>query len=400
MKEKERQEMKKWWVFGMTLAVLAGCGNGEEAPPPDDEVSSEETEEPTDTNGTGEIVEEDPEEVTEIADEGEEIEFVLQISDEAAGVSVENDEVLGLLDELIAGAETDEIGEEGDVRAQYSGLYLTDEVSLLYGVFLLSNRSEEAMTNIGMTLSVITEDAALFEDTQVYLDQEHFGVLEPNTVMPVYVEIDISQLGMIEEMSNNREETTYIDNIMFDSPDENPESRDPEGYTVGYRPEYLVMMAEEQNGTGQWEENTPELEFVLPNHLEDEEMSMGMIHVQEILDLAAAESIEDDVSIFWTGVAEQAGNGENFEGIFLLMNRTGVDFKNIEFGFSLEDENGNVVFENQTISLPEDEFGVLRDGTMMPVFVPIPEEGEEAFMGIIEQYGAVYRFESWDAEEE
>ncbi len=160
------------------------------------------------------------------------------------------------------------------------------------------------------------------------------------------------------------------------------------------------MMAEGQDGTSQPEGNVPELEFVLPAYLEDEELSMGMIHVQDILDLAAAGSIENDISIYWTGVAEQQGSEENFEGVFLLMNRTGSDFKNIEFGFTLEDENGNVVFEDQTITLPEEEFGVLRDGTMMPVYVSVPDEGEAAFMGIIEQYGAIYRFESWNAEED
>ena len=47
---------------------------------------------------------------------------------------------------------------------QYSGLFLTDETNLLYGVFLLSNRTEEAMTNIGITLSVATEDDVLFDN--------------------------------------------------------------------------------------------------------------------------------------------------------------------------------------------------------------------------------------------
>lgn len=34
---------------------------------------------------------------------------------------------------------------------------------------------------------------------------------------------------------------------------------------------------------------------------------------------------------------------------------------------------------------------------MMPVSITVLEEGEAVFMGIIEQYGAVYRFESWEA---
>ena len=159
-----------------------------------------------------------------------------------------------------------------------------------------------------------------------------------------------------------------------------------------------MAQANEENREGQWEESALELEYVLPDNLDQGDISTALIHVEQIVDLAAMESIDNDISIFWTGVAEQDGNGEDWKGIFLLMNRTGEDFQNIEFGFTLEDENGETVFENQSISLPEEEFGVLRDGTMMPVSITVPEEGEAVFMGIIEQYGAVYRFESWEAE--
>ncbi|GAA0488707.1 hypothetical protein IRB23SM22_07000 [Alkalibacterium sp. s-m-22] len=395
--------MKKLWLVGIALLIMAGCDNGEVPSSADDEVVSEDIEEPVDTEddeSEGEVAPVTDDSVdTEEVEQGEEMAFVLQISDEASGLSAENDEVLSLLKGLVEESVTGELGEDGEVRAQYSGLFLTDETSLLYVVFLLSNRSQETMTNIGLTLSVVTDDTTIFENKQIYLDQEHFGVLEPNTVMPVYVELDVSQLGVIEELSDSRQETTYISNVMYDIPGENPDSRDPEGYEAGYRPEYILMESENgQSRSGEWEENSPELEYVIPENLEDEDISLALLQVENVLDLAQAESIANDVTIFWTGVAQQNVEEDNWEGIFLLMNRTGMDYKNIEFGFTLEDETGNVVFENQSISLPEDEFGVFRDGTMIPIFIPIPDEGEEAFMGILERYGAMYRFESWEAE--
>lgn len=401
---RERERMKKIWLLGMALFIVAGCDNGDnQSSAVDEEVVSEDSDEPVDTEndeseGDVDPVIDDSEDAEEV-ELGEEMAFVLQISDEASGLSAENDEVLSMLTGLIDNSQTDEIGDDGEVRAQYSGLFLTDETDLLYAVFLLSNRTEEAMTNIGMTLSVITEETTIFENKQIYLDQEHFGVLEPNTVMPVYVELDVSQLGVIEELSDNRQETTYISNVMFDIPGENPDSRDPEGYEAGYRPEYILMQSENgQSRSGEWEENSPELEYVVPENLEDEDVSIALLQVENVLDLAQTESIANDVTIFWTGVAQQNVEENNWEGIFLLMNRTGMDYRNIEFGFTLEDETGNVVFENQIISLPEDDFGVFRDGTMMPIFITIPDEGEEAFMGILERYGAMYRFESWEAE--
>ncbi|SDK87989.1 hypothetical protein [Alkalibacterium thalassium] len=397
--------MKKWWYGGLVFMVLAGCANGEDSTENEseeqeftdetDDISEENTEE---TDG-GSTDSEDQEEL--VIDDGEDtdqMQFVTQISDEESGLTVGNDEILSMLNDLIENSRTNEIGDEGQVRAQYSGLFLTDETNLLYGVFLLSNRTEEAMTNIGITLSVATEDDVLFDNKSIYLDQEHFGILEPDTVMPVYVELDINQLESVEELSDSRQETTYISDVMFDVPGENPDSRDPEGFEVGYRPEYIMAQANEENREGQWEESAPELEYVLPDNIDQGDISTALIHVEQIVDLAAMESIDNDISIFWAGVAEQDGNGEDWKGIFLLMNRTGEDFQNIEFGFTLEDENGETVFENQSISLPEEEFGVLRDGTMMPVSITVPEEGEAVFMGIIEQYGAVYRFESWEAE--
>ena len=148
-----------------------------------------------------------------------------------------------------------------------------DETNLLYGVFLLSNRTEEAMTNIGITLSVATEDDVLFDNKSIYLDQEHFGILEPDTVMPVYVELDINQLESVEELSDSRQETTYISDVMFDIPGKNPDSRDPEGFEVGYRPEYIMAQANEENREGQWEESAPEIEYVLPDNIDQGDIS-------------------------------------------------------------------------------------------------------------------------------
>ena len=149
---------------------------------------------------------------------------------------------------------------------------------------------------------------ATLVNKSIYLDQEHFGILEPYTVMPVYVELDINQLESLEELSDSRQETTYISDVMFDIPGENPDSRDPEGFEVGYRPEYIMAQANEENREGQWEESAPELEYVLPDNIDQGDISTALIHVEQIVDLAAMESIDNDISIFWTGVAEQDGN--------------------------------------------------------------------------------------------
>lgn len=384
--------MKKWTLCGAMLLFIYGCDTEEEVTDPPVEIEEETEEEPE--QETGEEIEE-----TNEAEETDSIDFVLQVSDEMAGVSPENDDALGWVYEILEDADPNDIGEEGDVRAQYTGVYLTasDEIR---GIFLLSNRTDEAMTNIGIDLTVETETDVLFENNQVFLAQEHFGILEPNTVMPIYVYIDTAHVDVFEQINESRGEITYIQNVIFDSPEDAPEAIDPEGYGHGYRPEYVDMLLAEEGGQTEPTGEVPDLEFVLPNNVEDtDELNTSLVHVEQVADLAAAEAVENDVSIFWTGVAEQSAGEEGFSGIFLLSNRTDTNFQNIEFGFTLEDELGNVVFENQMIRLDAEEFGVLRTGTTMPVYIEIPAEGESTFLGIIEQYHAAYRFESWDAEE-
>lgn len=381
--------MSKWMLWSAAVLFTFGCRPEEEiVEPPEEEVEEVENEE-----------EEIEIEEVENTEETETIDFVLQVSDEMAGVSPENDDALSWVADIINEANPEDIGEEGEIRAQYTGVYLSTS-NEIRGIFLLSNRTDEAMTNIGIDLTVETETNVLFENTPIFLAEEHFGVLEPHTMMPIYVEIDTAQNDVFEQINQTRGEITYIDILMSDSPGDNPEAIEPEGYGHGYRPEYVDMLLAEQGGQTEPTGEVPDLEFVLPNELQDaDDLDFTLLHVEQVVDLAAAEAADNDISIFWTGVAEQVPEEGGFVGIFLLSNRTGTNFENIEFGFTFEDELGNVVFENQLIRLDAEEFGVFRSDTIMPVYIDIPEEGENTFLGIIEQYHAMYRFESWEADE-
>jgi len=79
----------------------------------------------------------------ERTEEAEELIFVPQKSDIDAGLSVENDEVLMSLNELITASNPDDIGFENDITIQFSGLYFESE-DRVQPVFIIANRMDEA----------------------------------------------------------------------------------------------------------------------------------------------------------------------------------------------------------------------------------------------------------------
>lgn len=133
---------------------------------------------------TTEEAEEEPEQ-----EEIEELTFVPQLSDEEVDfVEGENeitDNILSFVDE-----HNEELGEAGEVSVDLSNeiIYPQDQ-SDLRGIVLVSNRSDEPVSNFGFDVTIESDEGTTFaEDQTVFLTEEHFGVLEPNTVMPVYVE--------------------------------------------------------------------------------------------------------------------------------------------------------------------------------------------------------------------
>lgn len=133
---------------------------------------------------TTEEAEEEPEQ-----EEIEELTFVPQVSDEEVDfVEGENeitDNILSFVDE-----HNEELGEAGEVSVDLSNeiIYPQDQ-SDLRGIVLVSNRSDEPVSNFGFDVTIESDEGTTFaEDQTVFLTEEHFGVLEPNTVMPVYVE--------------------------------------------------------------------------------------------------------------------------------------------------------------------------------------------------------------------
>lgn len=145
--------------------------------------------------------------------------FVPQEADLDAGLTIENDETLSVLNEMVEEADVEEVGIEDDVAIQYTGIYFSDEHDV-QPVFLLSNRTDQAYTNIDIAVSFgKINGESLFEEELFYLSEEEFGILEPGTIMPLYLMADPTKLELLEEISETREEEISIDSFDYDTVD-------------------------------------------------------------------------------------------------------------------------------------------------------------------------------------
>lgn len=127
----------------------------------------------------------------------------------------------------------------------------------------MSNRSDEPVSNFGFDVTIESDEGTTFaEDQTVFLTEEHFGVLEPNTVMPVYVEVDPEYIEELAETTIDESGTATADNFVYDDEPDNIS----EEATLGYNPVYVAELA--QAGLEEEEEADPaaegEFELLLP----------------------------------------------------------------------------------------------------------------------------------------
>ncbi|WP_148229390.1 lipoprotein [Carnobacterium sp. 17-4] len=103
------------------------------------------------------------------------------------GLTLESDSVLQEIEMRMA--ESEDIGIENDVAIHFTGMYL-GETGEMQAIFIIVNRMEVAMTNIEITISFSTVDGDVILDKAAFhLTEESFGVLEPDTAMPIYLNI-------------------------------------------------------------------------------------------------------------------------------------------------------------------------------------------------------------------
>lgn len=359
--------MKKLVTVVAAAALLGGCGLYKETPNED-----EKTEEAADQQQT-------------------EVTFSLQESNRFAQVSALNDETLKLLSDRVAAGDEQAMGEEGEVSMLFSGTYLEAE-DQLYGVFLITNRTDKAMTNLRyrMTMSE-SETEVPFVQEDIYLGSQAFGTLEPDTAMPVYVEMSTDLRGDLDSYDFGQA-IVELSNLHYEQPEQaegaegEADNPFPDGFTPGYHPQYTLSVQHEQQLRQDIEDgNVPELELVIPPVIQNNPQSAEIkeLLTDKLLNPAKGLSIEEDMTLHWTGVTAEDPDG-SLSTLFLVTNRTGQDKENFSLTMNFSDSEGEPILEAHELQFSAEEYGVLPDQGLMPVFVEIPSDRASVLTNILD----------------
>lgn len=116
---------------------------------------------------------------------------------------------------MVLEANAEDLGVENDVAIQFTGLYLESE-NTTDVIFVIVNKTQLSMTNMEFLLSLGTADEEmLLENHPVLLSEEVFGVLEPNTVMPLYITIDQSKKDILIQLVEDRQEIISLQDFKY-----------------------------------------------------------------------------------------------------------------------------------------------------------------------------------------
>lgn len=322
--------------------------------------------------------------------------FVPQQSDIEAGFTVENDEALGLLEQLVIEAGEGELGIEDDVAVHFTGLYL-DHAEPKDAIFLIVNRTDMAMTNVDFSLSFGTADGEMImEQNPVQLPEDSFGILEPNTAMPLYITVDPSKEELLLELIETRNETLSIDGFTFQEINsETQDISDAQGNGRG-------TGSSGTNAATNMPENGVETNhgLVLVPQVSDIEQGFTvetdstLSQLQQIINQTEEVGIEGDIAIHNSGLYLE--HSEGVSAVFIIVNRTGIAMSDIQMDVSFSTADGTVFLDEKAYHLREDSFGVLESETVMPLYFDIPQELTEEFLAIEDFYTTVYSIDSFD----
>lgn len=107
-------------------------------------------------------------------------------------------------------------------------------------------------------------------------------------------------------------------------------------------------------------------------------------HLNDLVEANPELGANNDFSLF---SIESDGNFNEdvTEVLFLGINRLDEPIKNIKFDFTLGSTDGDYVWEEEPVQLPEDVFGAIKTDHAMPVLLEVTDEQFEIFNTITEE---------------
>lgn len=293
--------------------------------------------------------------------EKEPLVFVPQLDEINQGLTTENDKALSEIWGIVE--ENQDMGFENDVTIVYSGETFGKSPNLA-GIFLIVNRTNEPLENLQFTYTFGGVDKQLIFDQKSFkLTAERFGVLEPNTVMPMYFVVK----------AENENDLKQID----------------VKHVIEKVEEFKYDIASKGNSNSSTEENTSadtKLTFKIPkqNSYKGQTIENNplMSEFKAIVDKTKNLGFDDDVTVLYSTIYDKNENG--VAAYFLVINKTNVSMKDIHFDFNYGDSQGNMVWEKEPYHMSSEVFGVLGPMTVLPVTLTVPEGKEDLFLSITE----------------
>ncbi|MGB7366119.1 hypothetical protein [Carnobacterium jeotgali] len=374
--------MKKLGFLLIFVFLLAGCDIGGLSDKLTKELLSSSTSEETSKRSTDSSGEESVESEsviennelfssTQKASDNENLEELLlvpQADEIKKGLTVETDETLALLERYVK--QNPDMGYENDVTIVYTG-ETYGETPNLAGIFFIINRTDTAMEDIQFTYTFGKSDSELIFDKQSFkLAADSFGVLEPNTVMPLYLLVDPSKEPLLEEININQvvekiESFDYTTATSLEQPDSTNESA-----TEPNEANLSLVIPKQNADKGQTFDNNPLLAQFKQLVLDSPDMGF-----------------DNDVTVMYSGLYDE--NDTNTLAYFFVINKTDIAMKNIQYKLSYGNKNGEMVWDQKYSILEEEVFGPLEPNAVLPLTMTVPKEKTDLFFSIMKDDAAI-----------
>lgn len=368
--------MKKLGFLLVFVVVLAGCDVGQLAEKITEGITStsesagsivssgEESSEPESSIGEKETsisIQSSSEEMKETV--SDELKLVPQADEIKNGLTIETDATLALLDDYVK--QNPDMGYEDDVTVIYTGETFGESPNLA-GIFFIINRTDTAMKNIRFTYTFgKSENELVFDEHAFKLTEESFGILEPNTVMPMYLVVDSTK----EDLLKNMESTQVVEEInSFD-------------YEEANKSETSISS---DTSTEQKQTEGADLSFVIPKENADKGQTLDnnplMAQFEQLVSENPDMGFNNDVTVMYSGVYDEVDG--NTLAYFFVINKTELTLKNIHYKLSYGNKDGEMVWDQNESLVAEEIFGPLEPNAVLPLTMTVPKDKVDLFFSI------------------
>lgn len=99
--------------------------------------------------------------------------------------------------------------------------------------------------------------------------------------------------------------------------------------------------------------------------------------IQETVDAEPYMGDENDISLYPFDMVESEDGASSL--LFLVINRLDDPIRNLIFSLTFGNDEGDYIFEDHVIDLPEEYMGILEDNGVVPVLIDVEGDHEDLF---------------------